>query len=129
MIRSDSFIQLVTGKVNDSVGDAMKDATPAVLRIDSSRGTVFKDNNVSTVLSVSIHYGSQVIEDAATLHSVFGNGAHLQWEWLRMDEDRYGVISSTDNRLSNGGFCLTLSPSDVDVKVTFRCALITDDPA
>ena len=52
--------------------------------------------------------------------------AYLQWEWLRMDEDRYGIISADDTRLSDGGFRLTLGPADVDVKVTFRCALITD---
>ena len=126
VIQSQDFIQLVVGQVDDTVDDAMKDATPAVLRIDSSRGTVFKDNNVSTVLSVSIHYGSQIIENNTVLRATFGATAHLQWEWLRMDEDRYGVISADDTRLSNGGFTLTLGPADVDVKVTFRCALITD---
>ena len=126
VIQSQDFIQLVVGTVDDSVEDAMQDATPAVLRIDSSRGTVFKDNNVSTVLSVSIHYGKQIIENITMLRATFGATAHLQWEWLRMDEDRYGIISADDTRLSNGGFTLTLGPSDVDVKVTFRCALITD---
>ena len=126
VIRSQDFIQLVVGTVDDSVEEAMQDATPAVLRIDSSRGTVFKDNNVSTVLSVSIHYGATIIENATALRAAFGNSARLQWEWLRMDEDRYGVISSSDSRLSNNGFTLTLGPADVDVKVTFRCALITD---
>ncbi len=126
VIQSQDFIQLVVGTVDDTVEDAMQDATPAVLRIDSSRGTVFKDNNVSTVLSVSIHYGRQIIENITALRATFGATAHLQWEWLRMDDDRYGVISSSDSRLSNGGFTLTLGPADVDVKVTFRCALITD---
>ena len=126
VIQSQDFIELVVGTVDDSVDDAMKDATPAVLRIDSSRGTVFKDNNVSTVLSVSVHYGKQIIENITALRATFGATAHLQWEWLRMDEDRYGIISADDARLSNGGFTLTLGPSDVDVKVTFRCALITD---
>jgi len=126
VIQSQDFIELVVGQVDDSVDDAMKDATPAVLRIDSSRGTVFKDNNVSTVLSVSVHYGKQIIENLTALRATFGASAHLQWEWLRMDEDRYGVISADDTRLSNGGFSLTLGPADVDVKVTFRCALITD---
>ena len=125
-ILSQDFIQLVVGTVDDTVDEAMQDATPAVLRIDSSRGTVFKDNNVSTVLTVSIHYGSVIIENATALHAAFGNSACLQWEWLRMDEDRYGVISSSDSRLSNDGFSLTLGPADIDVKVTFRCKLITD---
>ncbi|MDO4865864.1 MAG: phage tail spike protein [Clostridia bacterium] len=126
VIQSQDFIQLVVGTVDDTVEDAMQDATPAVLRIDSSRGTVFKDNNVSTVLSVSVHYGKKIIENLTALRATFGVSAHLQWEWLRMDEDRYGVISADDSRLSDGGFRLTLGPADVDVKVTFRCALITD---
>ena len=126
VIQSQDFIQLVVGQVDDTVDDAMKDATPAVLRIDSSRGTVFKDNQVSTVLSVSIHYGKQIIENTTTLRASFGASARLQWEWLRMDEDRYGIISADDSRLSDGGFRLTLGPADVDVKVTFRCTLITD---
>ncbi|MBR3240583.1 MAG: phage tail protein [Oscillospiraceae bacterium] len=126
VIQSQDFIQLVVGQVDDTVDDAMKDATPAVLRIDSSRGTVFKDNQVSTVLSVSIHYGKQIIENITTLRATFGASARLQWEWLRMDEDRYGIISADDSRLSDGGFRLTLGPADVDVKVTFRCTLITD---
>ena len=126
VIQSQDFIQLVVGQVDDTVDDAMKDATPAVLRIDSSRGTVFKDNQVSTVLYVSIHYGKQIIENITTLRASFGASARLQWEWLRMDEDRYGIISADDSRLSDGGFRLTLGPADVDVKVTFRCTLITD---
>ena len=126
VIQSQDFIQLVVGQVDDTVDDVMKDATPAVLRIDSSRGTVFKDNQVSTVLSVSIHYGKQIIENITTLRASFGASARLQWEWLRMDEDRYGIISADDSRLSDGGFRLTLGPADVDVKVTFRCTLITD---
>ena len=126
VIQSQDFIQLVVGQVDDTVDDVMKDATPAVLRIDSSRGTVFKDNQVSTVLSVSIHYGKQIIENITTLRATFGASARLQWEWLRMDEERYGIISADDTRLSEGGFRLTLGPADLDVKVTFRCALITD---
>ena len=126
VIQSQDFIQLVVGQVDDTVDDAMKDATPAVLRIDSSRGTVFKDNNVSTVLSVSVHYGKQIIENITALRATFGASARLQWEWLRMDEDRYGIISADDSRLSDGGLRLTLGPADVDVKVTFRCTLITD---
>ena len=122
IIQSQDFIELVVGQVDDTVDDA----TPAVLRIDSSRGTVFKDNNVSTVLSVSVHYGKQIIENITTLRASFGASARLQWEWLRMDEERYGIISADDTRLSDGGFRLTLGPADVDVKVTFRCTLITD---
>ena len=97
-----------------------------LLRIDSSRGTVFKNTGVTTVLTVTIYYGSQRITTGQQLRAVFGNSARLEWEWLRMDEDRYGVISASDSRLSDSGFVFALSPEDVDVKVTFRCSMIID---
>ena len=97
-----------------------------LLRIDSSRGTVFKNTGVTTVLNVTIYYGSQRITTGQQLRAVFGNTARLEWEWLRMDEDRYGIISASDTRLSDGGFIFALSPEDVDVKVTFRCSMIID---
>ena len=124
VIQSQDFIELVVGHLDDSVEEAMQDATPAVLRIDSSRGTVFKNSQVSTVLSVAIYYGSHRITDIVSLRSLLGVGAHLQWSWQRIDEDRYGVISASDSRLGNDGFTLTLTPSDVDIKVTFKCELI-----
>lgn len=100
-----------------------EDAT--TLRIDSSRGTVFKNNQVSTVLSVVIYYGPQRITDINALKAAYGQGAYLEWSWQRMDDDRFGVISSDDPRISNGGFTFTISADDVDTKVVFMCSLNT----
>lgn len=96
----------------------------AVLRIDSSRGTVFKNNAVATVLSAVIYYGPQRITNIDELHTAFGQGAHLEWKWQKINDDTFGTILSTDSRIGNGGFTLTLSPDDVDTKVTFICELI-----
>ena len=108
--------------IQGTEGKSGEDAV--LLQIDSSRGTVFKNNYVSTILSVIIYKGSQRITDIDTLHSVFGSGAYIQWKWQRMDEESFGVISSTDSRLGNNGFTFTLSPNDIDAKVTFLCELI-----
>lgn len=97
-----------------------------VLRIDSSRGTVFKNNEIATVLSVVIFKGGQRIENSTSLKEILGSSARLEWSWLRMDDETYGVLSDSDTRLSDGGFHLTLSPSDIDTKATFRCDLILD---
>ena len=103
------------------------DGEPATtLRIDSSRGTVFKNNAVSTVLSAVIYRGGVRITDINTLRSTFGSGAYLQWSWQRLDEERFGVISASDSRLINDGFSFVLSADDVDTKVTFMCELITN---
>lgn len=95
-----------------------------LLRIESSRGTVFKNDQVSTVLSVAIYHDSKRITDAITMKEVFGEEAYLQWEWQRLDEDSFGVMSSSDKRFGNDGFTFTLSPEDVDTKVTFKCNLM-----
>lgn len=105
--------------------DTVRDEVTTNLRIESSRGTVFKNDQVATVLSVVIYRGSQRITDSATMKQVFGNGAYLQWKWLRLDDETFGIISSSDSRFGDNGFTLTLSPEDVDTKVTFMCELIT----
>lgn len=103
---------------------AGEDAT--VLRIDSSRGTVFKNNAVSTVLSAVIYHGATRIDNITSLRSEYGSGAHLEWLWQRMGEETFGTVLSTDPRIGNDGFTFTLSPEDVDTKVVFQCQLVTD---
>ena len=95
-----------------------------LLRIESSRGTVFKNDQISTVLSVVIYKGSHRITNSTEMKAVFGNGAYLQWRWLKLDDESYGIISASDPRFGNGGFTFTLSPDDVNTKVTFECQLM-----
>ena len=104
----------------------LKNEIPTVLRIESSRGTVFKRNQVSTVLNTIIYKGSKRITDISTLKTEYGDTAYLEWSEQRLNEDTFTVISSTDSRISNNGFSITLSSEDVDTKVTFMCQLITD---
>ena len=106
--------------------DNVRDEITTLLRIESSRGTVFKNNAVSTVLSVVIYHGKDRITDIDRLHEVYGNSAYIQWKWQRLDEDSYGIISSADSRMSNGGFSFVITSDDVDTKVNFLCELITD---
>lgn len=106
--------------------DTVRDEITTLLRIESSRGTVFKNDQVATVLSVVIYHGKQRITDSTTMKSVFGNSAYLQWKWQRLDDESFGVLSAGDTRFGDNGFTFTLSPEDVDTKVTFMCELITE---
>lgn len=106
------------------VEDGEKGEDAVTLRIESSRGTVFKNDQAATVLSVVIYKGSERITDSATMKSVFGNAAYLQWKWQRLDDESFGIISAGDPRFGDNGFTFTLSPEDVDTKVTFMCELI-----
>lgn len=112
-------------KADEASASAAQEAATPVLRIDSSRGTVFKNNAVSTVLTVAIYKGGERITDVTGMKGAFGTTAYLQWYWQRLDEDRFGVLSADDPKISDDGFTLTLTPDDVDVKVTFMCELIT----
>lgn len=131
-ISAGSISMVSGGSIEDAFNDirnelnTVKDEVTTNLRIESSRGTVFKNDQVATVLSVVIYRGSQRITDSATMKTVFGTGAYLQWKWLRLDDETFGIISSSDSRFGDNGFTFTLSPEDVDTKVTFMCELITD---
>ena len=119
----DKAIQDLKDQLDEEVA-TLKDEISTLLRIESSRGTVFKNDQVSTVLSAVIYRGSQRITDIDTLKSAMGSSAYLQWSWQRLNDDSYGIISADDKRIGNGGFTFTLSPDDVDTKVTFMCELI-----
>lgn len=110
-----------------SIGDKkveLKDGQDAVLlRIDSSRGNVFKNSNVETVLTVHIIKAGETISTASRMREVFGSSAKLTWLWKKIDEDAFHIILSTDSMISNEGFTLTLTPDKVDTKVTFQCEL------
>lgn len=93
------------------------------LRIDSSRGTVFKNAEVSTVLSVVIYYKSNRITTISQLHSLYSQTAYLEWQYQGYDETSWHTMSSDDPKISDGGFTLTLTPSDVNQKIVFRCNL------
>ena len=109
--------------LKDQVAD-LRDEITTLLRIESSRGTVFKNDQVATVLSVVLYHGKQRITDSTTMKEVFGAGAYLQWYWRRLDDDSFGVLANSDSRFGDEGFTFTLSPEDVDTKVTFMCELI-----
>ena len=107
----------------DALIKAGKALDSAVLRIDSSRGLVFKNNLISTILTVTVIRGGDPITNIVDLQAAYGPGAYLEWSWKRLDDSDFGVLSSADSRISQGGFALTVSPADVDTKVVFMCTL------
>lgn len=121
-----SSSQTIDDALNDIKSDVdnLRDEITTLLRIESSRGTVFKNDSIATVLSAVIYHGTSRITDKAGLVAAFGSGAYLQWSWQRINDESYGVISSSDSRIGANGFTFTISPEDVDMKVTFMCELI-----
>lgn len=108
--------------IRGAAGAAGKDAT--LLRIDSSRGVLFKNNVFNTVLTVTIYEGAEIITDAAAMVSKYGAGAYLQWYWRKFEDEDWSVMLVTDSHITNDGFTLTVTPNDVDEKIVFKCELI-----
>ena len=102
-----------------------KDA--ATITITSTRGLVFKSNAISTTLEVTVFQpGGNRITDLAGLTEAFGSTARIEWGWQREDEDGWSTILSTDSRLSNDGFALSVSPADVDARTSFEAAVVVE---
>lgn len=102
----------------------LKDEISTQVIINSSQGTTFKNNDVSTVLNIIIIRGTQYITDMSTLRAAMGNSVYLQWKYQKPNEDGMGVILSSDTRLKDEGFTFIISPDDVDERITFFCELM-----
>lgn len=107
--------------------DEIADEVTTSLYVTSSKGNVFKNTNVSTILSVTIVRGTQRITDSETLVSVFGKGAFLQWKYQLNDSDDYLTLAPEDPRIMEGGFKFKISPDDIDTKGVYACDLIVEE--
>lgn len=107
--------------------DEIADEVTTSLYVTSSKGNVFKNTNVSTILSVTIIRGTQRITDSKTLALVFGEGAFLQWRYQLNDSDDYLTLAPEDQRIAEGGFKFKISPNDIDTKGVYACDLIVEE--
>ena len=102
-----------------------KDA--ATITITSTHGLVFKSDAISTTLIVTVYQpGGNRIDNQTALVAAFGSTSRIEWGWQREDEDGWSTILSTDSRLSNDGFALSVSPADVDARTSFEASVVVD---
>ena len=123
------------GKASDTANTAKQSADRAVaetkdlvtLRIDSSRGTVFKNSEVSTVLTVRCYKRGQELTTLTALRQAMLDAtARIRWYVLREGDTDWVSLADSDPMLSNDGFTLTVTPDDVTVKCTFKAEIVTD---
>lgn len=123
------------GKAADTANTAKQSADKAIaetkdlvtLRIDSSRGTVFKNSEVSTVLTVRCYKRGQELTTLTALRQAMLDAtARIRWYVLREGDTDWVSLADSDPMLSNDGFTLTVTPDDVTVKCTFKAEIVTD---
>lgn len=86
---------------------------------DSAIAANIITDNVSNQPVASVHDG------ANDMRSAFGNGAYLQWGMAAAGRRALRRDFRGRQPAVRCGFHFTLSPADVDTKVTFRCSLVT----
>lgn len=122
----------IANSAQKAANQASQDAQKAVdecttnLRIESSRGNVFKQNQIETVLSVVIYKGSKRITNSEKLFAEYGAAAHIDWFWKNTDEEDFHTIISTDSHIIDKGFGFKITPADVDEKAVFMAQLVVD---
>ena len=133
LVKSSDFIDKKTyyfdGYINNSVKATcevtcinLRDGKDAiVLHVSSSNGTSFKNSDISTTFTVSIIVGDKRIENSNDMYNVFGKNARIIWKVKRMNENEFKELLSTDERISDNGFILTITTRDVYIKSTFTC--------
>ena len=116
------------GKASEDAAAAIAETKDLVtLRIDSSRGTVFKNSLVSTVLTVRCYKRGQELTTLAALRqAMLDTTARISWYVLREGDTDWVSLADSDHMLSNDGFTLTVTPDDVSVKCTFKAEIVTD---
>lgn len=132
IIINDAKVQAATAQVQSKDAQAAASAAAvtakdaATITITSTHGTTFKSNRIASVLQVSVFQpGGARIETLADLQLAFGSTAHIRWRWRR-DDDEWKTILSTDSRLSNDGFWMTITPDDVNERTSFEATMETD---
>jgi hypothetical protein len=95
----------------------------ASLKINSSQGNTFKNGNVDTDLTVKVFYGAMVITTLADLKLLYGDTVTLHWRYQPFGQDDFIDIASNDPRLTNNGFTLKVTSSEVTNKAVFQCII------
>ena len=92
--------------------------------IETSKGTVFKNEVQDTQAIAVVFVGGQVLRTLTELWAAFGNGSYLEWEWRTQEDEEFHTILSSDSRLSHSGFRLDISNEEVNHNATFRCTVV-----
>ena len=119
---TDSSLEDVISDIQTDM-DNLRDEIATFIQITSSKGVVFKNTSVSTILSVTVCHGNDRITNITQLKETFGESAHIQWKSQREEDDDFLIIPPEDERVTEDGFKFTISPTDLDTKGIYTCDL------
>lgn len=94
-----------------------------LLMIHSSNGNLFKNDGVSTTLTVEIMVGGLSITSSEAMRERFGENSQIIWKEKKNGETEYTQLPASDTRLSDNGFIFTLSAKDLKYSTVYNCFL------
>lgn len=118
-----NLVDVINGIQND-INKVRQEVTTS-LSIESSRGNIFKNDSQAMVLTAVIYHGTERITSITRLKTVFGNSTvSVRWSIQKFNETSFTVISANDSRIGSDGFTFSLTPDDIENKVTLKCEFI-----
>lgn len=96
------------------------------LKINSSNGDFFRNNNDTSILSVVIFKGPVEITSQSQLDSIYGQGkTSLKWVWKNYNDNDFVDVPS--ELLSNDGFTFNINGNMIFYGKVFQCELIYNE--
>lgn len=109
----------ISEEIRTAAMQAMAEATASSphLTIHCQQGEALRDSETRCVMTVSIAYGGNIIENVDDLDATFPSGASLKWY-------RNGI--ETTAGVSNDGFTMTVTALE-SIKTVYRCQLVDEE--
>ena len=92
--------------IDDAIGD-IEVSLPVTIQIDSSAGVIFKNKNISTILTATVYKGGEDITSEVT-----------EFKWTKKNSD--GTIDTSWSRYTTSN-TITINTDDVMSKAIFGC--------
>ena len=93
------------------------------ISIESTDGYIFKNTDIKGDYNVKVIFDKQIIDNITELRNIFSQNARIRW-FFKSDIDEDYVEELPNNvTLSNDGFKISISPSDISGRLVIRCCL------
>ena len=93
------------------------------ISIESTDGYIFKNTDIKGDYNVKVIFDKQIIDNITELRNIFSQNARIRW-FFKSDIDEDYIEELPNNvTLSNDGFKISISPSDISGRLVIRCCL------
>lgn len=93
------------------------------ISIESTNGYIFKNTDIKGDYNVKVIFDKQIIDNITELRNIFSQNARIRW-FFKSDIDEDYIEELPNNvTLSNDGFKISISPSDISGRLVIRCCL------